>query len=98
MTLKEEVIDLINQAPFFSDEEKKVFIWNLPEENQELENIKSKLIERTNKFFSPSFQQKLKKYLVDLEAYKNKVIQEIIKKAEEKEKNEEDLDAMLENL
>jgi len=98
MTLKEEVIDLINQAPFFSDEEKKVFIWNLPEENQELENIKSKLIERTNKFFSPSFQQKLKKYLVDLEAYKNKAIQEIIKKAEEKEKNEEDLDAMLENL
>ena len=101
--LKEQIISLILKAEFFTEEEKKVFISRLPDNEKQLKELKVKLEEKIAQFErdKPIIIKKVQKIMSDykaaLEEYKNKKIREILKKAEEREK-EDDLDGLLENI
>ncbi len=101
--LKQQVISLILEAEFFTEEEKKIFISRLPNDTEQLLDLKNKLEEKILQFErdKPVIMKKVQKLMSDyratLEEYKNKKIKEIIKKAEEREKDD-DLDSLLENI
>ena len=94
---------MILKAEFFTEEEKKIFISRLPNDKNQLLSLKNKLEEKIAQFErdKPVIIKKVQKLMSDykaaLEEYKNKKIKEIIKKAEEREKDD-DLDDMLKNI
>ena len=94
---------MILKAEFFTEEEKKIFISRLPSDKNQLLSLKNKLEEKIAQFErdKPVIIKKVQKLMSDykaaLEEYKNKKIKEIIKKAEEREKDD-DLDDMLKNI
>ena len=99
--MKEQVIELIHKTFFFSEEEKNDLIDKLPDDIEVLSRLKDKLKEKIDYYENnqDEVQKKMKKYITDLEAYKNKSIQIIIKKAEEREReSDEELDSMLDDI